>query len=216
MMRAAFVYLVGLAVWLMMAALFLAAIMQPAAAQVSGTPASCMPAQMRGGTGSAALIRVVDSPIVACARWWCPPVSGAGEWTEATAAFGPTQFAQAKRDEYISAAEKGDAAWLAAHRTWGRTHPEYVRCVDSGDMPARSAAARPAAIAASQAAPAYRVAPNGLTLTRPVYSLTDGVRGTKEVARVAVGVACDPARARSGDYMSFAPDYARDRVALCK
>lgn len=213
MMRGAFVYLVWLAVWLMVFALFLAALMQPAAAQVSGTPASCMPAQMRGGTGSSAVFRVVDSPIVACARWWCPPVGGAGEWTESTAAFGPTQFAQGARDEYITAAERGDSAWIAAHRTWGRTHPEYVRCVDSGDLPARSAAARPAAIAPW---PAYRVAPNGLTLTRPVYALTDGVRGTKEVARVAVGVACDPARARSGDYMSFAPDYARDRVALCK
>lgn len=44
---------------------------------------------------------------------------------------------------------------------------------------------------AATPAPAYKVKPNGLILTRPAYLLTNGVRGTKEVARAPVGAACD-------------------------
>ena len=40
-------------------------------------------------------------------------------------------------------------------------------------------------------APAYKVKPNGSSLTRPAYTLINGVRGTKEVARASVGAACD-------------------------
>lgn len=37
----------------------------------------------------------------------------------------------------------------------------------------------------------WKVKSNGLLTTRPAYLLTNGVRGTKEVARAAVGTVCD-------------------------
>jgi hypothetical protein len=43
-----------------------------------------------------------------------------------------------------------------------------------------------------------------------------GVRGIKEVARAAVGAGCNHNLPRSGAYMTFAPDFAPNRVTLCK
>lgn len=40
-------------------------------------------------------------------------------------------------------------------------------------------------------APQWKVKINGSSLTRPAYTLTNGVRGTKEVARANVGAPCD-------------------------
>lgn len=48
-----------------------------------------------------------------------------------------------------------------------------------------------AATPAPPPAPMWKVKPNGSSLTRPAYTLANGVRGTKEVARATVGAACD-------------------------
>lgn len=64
-----------------------------------------------------------------------------------------------------------DAMYLSAREKW----------------PVAATAAPPA----PPAAPTYRVKANGLVLTRPAYTLVNGVRGTKEVARAAVGATCD-------------------------
>lgn len=192
---------------------FIAAIPIPAHAQVTTMPPACMPAQM-GGAGSAAIIRTVDSPLAQCARWWCPPPTGIGEWSAQSAFWLPTYYLQARRGQFEDALMRGDSAWLAAQRITPRTDANYVRCADEITFAARHTAARPAPYFA------FRVAPNAASTstpkTRPVYEVVDGVRGTKEVARAVVGAGCNHNITRIGDYMAFAPDYAPNRVTLCK
>jgi hypothetical protein len=147
------------------------------------------------------------SPPLMWAAVWCPPASGVGPyrmrlWWVRPGAVDVLAFrnALARKDE----------AWLAAQITDDLTDEEGA-VINAPSERALRISTRPVALVA-----AYTVAPNGLTLTRPAYALTTGVRGTVAVGRADVGAACDPAKARSGDYMTFGPLFAADRVALCK
>lgn len=71
------------------------------------------------------------------------------------------------------------------------------------------------------APPTHRVKPNPGQTTRPVYAVVNGVRSTTATAnvRATVGAACDAkVQFPSGTdaYMAFAPDFAADKVTLCK
>lgn len=61
-------------------------------------------------------------------------------------------------------------------------------------------------------APKFVVRKNSTFPTRPAYEYKDGVRGTVEKARAAVGVDCLPVL---GEYGRYAPDYAANLIALC-
>jgi len=69
--------------------------------------------------------------------------------------------------------------------------------------------------------PAYThaVKANGTSTTRPVYLLTNGVRGTTSVGRADVGQPCDltkPTLANGSDvWASFGPLFEPGKVALC-
>ena len=75
----------------------------------------------------------------------------------------------------------------------------------------------PAAPAPAPLAPAYThfVKVNGTTTTRPAYALTNGVRGTKEVARATVGQPCKNATGTADQWLTFGPNFAADVVAIC-
>jgi len=64
----------------------------------------------------------------------------------------------------------------------------------------------------------WKVKSNGLSATRPAFALVGGVRGTREVARAAVGAACDatkPTLASGKDlWAPFGPNPGI--VALCE
>lgn len=76
-----------------------------------------------------------------------------------------------------------------------------------------------AAAPAPEPAMQYAVKANGTATTRPAYSLTEGVRGTKEVARAAVGQPCKtdrPTLASGSDlWAEFGTDFKPGMVALC-
>lgn len=181
---------------------------------VTEPPPACAPSQAIGGTGTRAITRIVDSPLVMCARWWCPPAGGVGEWRGAKAAFLPTYFLQPRRDEFVAAAERGDAVWLLAQRNRPMSDANFVRCTDAPELLAAWHAARPAT------SYLYRVAPNPQSTatppTRPVYQLINGARAPWAGPRAVVGEGCRPEIARDGDYMAFGPGFAVDLVALCK
>jgi len=67
--------------------------------------------------------------------------------------------------------------------------------------------------------PTYVVKLNGTVPTRPAYTLTDGVRGTKEVGRATVGQRCNidtPTLASGNDlWAQYGPEFLHGRVALC-
>ena len=68
--------------------------------------------------------------------------------------------------------------------------------------------------------PKYAVKANGTATTRPAYTLTAGVRGTKEVARATVKQPCktsSPTLASTGTdlWAEFGPDYKPGVVAVC-
>jgi hypothetical protein len=126
----------------------------------------------------------------------------------------PTYYMQAQRDPIVADLEAGNATGLAARRNLPMSNANFVRCTDDAAFLARHAAARP-----PTSYPHY-VAPNSASTstppTRPVYELAGGVRGTREVGRANVGEGCNPAIARSGDYMAFSPEFRADRVTLCR
>lgn len=146
------------------------------------------------------------SPPLMWAAVWCPPAGGVGEYRMRLHWVRPDSV---DVPAFAAALARKDAAWLAAQITDDLTEAELA-AINAPEQSALRRSTRP------PAAYAHRVAANGATLTRPVYALTNGVRGTKELARVAVGTGCDPAKARAGDYMAFAPAFAVDRVTLCK
>lgn len=66
----------------------------------------------------------------------------------------------------------------------------------------------------------WKVKANGLSTTRPVYTLTNGVRGTTALGvRATVGQPCDelrPTLASGSDlWAEFGPSFAPGQVALC-
>lgn len=69
------------------------------------------------------------------------------------------------------------------------------------------------------AVPQFAVKQNLTSSTRPAYTLTSGVRGTKEVARATVGQPCKadrPTLASGSDlWAEFGPDFKPGVVALC-
>ena len=214
-MKRAISYLTSISVYLLAVAVCALAAIGQAHAQITNDPPSCAPAQFNGGTGSVAVVRVTDSPVGMCARWWCPPSSGLGAWVEGTAFFLPSYFLQSKRDEYIAAAERGDMAWLIANRTLAPTNSEYMRCANDAAFVARSLALKPRDMYP------YRVAPNpsstSVPQTRPAYKIVNGVRVTGDGLRAVVGEGCRPDIARIDvDYMAFGPLFAADIVAICK
>ena len=168
---------------------------------------ACVPVEV-GGTGKGLTTGNVHSPVVLWAAWWCPPSSGIGPYTRRAVAWGPTHFADPAA--WHDALTRRDWAWLESRATWAPDHPEMLRSVNNAAARAIQEAARPADLYT------YRVAPNLPSLSRPVYEFANGVRGTREVARAAVGAGCNHNLPRSGAYMTFAPDFAPNRVTLCK
>lgn len=73
---------------------------------------------------------------------------------------------------------------------------------------------------AGYAVAVWRVKANGTATTRPAYALTNGVLGTKEVARAQVGAICNVSRptapATGGDIRAeFGPANAPGVVTIC-
>lgn len=101
----------------------------------------------------------------------------------------------------------------AAHR------PVWPAPAASAPEPAASAPQPPASAPPPTPVYTHQVKTNGTTATRPAYTLADGVRGTKEVARATVGQPCDttrPTLASGADlWAEFGPDFVQGRVALC-
>lgn len=53
------------------------------------------------------------------------------------------------------------------------------------------------------------------TCSRPAYALTNGIRGTKEVARATVGQPCKDATGTADQWLTFGPTFTANVVALC-
>lgn len=183
-------------------------------AQVTDTPPSCKPSQIPGGTGTSAITQVVDSPVVMCARWWCPPATGIGAWKWASSAIMPTYYLQTPRESFNSALESGDMSWMLAQRNRNLSDVNLARCLNSPNLVAKHEAVRPPTLYQFYVAP--NLASTSVPKTRPVYDLVQGVRGTKEVGRAITGEGCNHLIARSGDYMAFAPLFDPTKVTLCK
>jgi hypothetical protein len=168
---------------------------------------------------------------------WCEGKSGQPLWVYAACVHGTCMpvgtFAELvdalKRDPNPLTAAK--SAWLNA--TWakdpcppGVSGPMGKVCAD---VSAAMIASKPASAASAPTPPAsgptptpalvYVVKTNGTSATRPAYTLANGVRGTKEVARATVGQLCDrskPILASGADeWASFGPSPVAGIVALC-
>lgn len=86
-----------------------------------------------------------------------------------------------------AAIESEWAAWVKWDCTAPPDEPKRLLCVERKAL-------EPAALAKAlqgYVRPMWRVKPNGTATTRPAYTLTNGVLGTKEAGRALVGALCD-------------------------
>lgn len=153
----------------------------------------------------------ITGPFIACVHGSCMPV---GSFFEA--------FDEKRRaSDPIAAVQQ---AWTAQMTPVCDSPTGTMAQVCADVMASRTAnwpggVSQPPAPPASTPAYTYAVKPNGTSTTRPVYLLTNGVRGTTSVGRADVGQPCDltkPTLASGSDvWASFGPLFESGKVALC-
>jgi len=184
-----------------------------------GTPAAFMPRWERGNEGHHVF-------------WWCKKPDGVVTNGGFSCRHGTCDFSLFSTTmQTITASASKEAAASAA---WAANIKK--QCDNPADLAADAAfkalcVERDAILAANASvwlaglvqpvpappAPTYThaVKVNSTSTTRPAYALTNGVRGTKEVARATVGQPCKDATGTTDQWLMFGPIFTANVVALC-
>lgn len=196
-------------------ALLLALLALPASAQNWCTPyLSCQPL----------VTRVVNGDLATHLFWLTRHPSGGvriNGFSCAKAACDTQLFATLSNDVLTGKRTAADASaarmtFTCDYSTWGPIVGEHSVCTERKAVLIAGNAEWMAGI--PWMVSPWKVKPNGTVNTRPAYTLTNGVRGTREVARATVGAPCDATKPTLASGKDMWAPFGSDPgiVALCE